>query len=73
MNVVAHEFCHLAAFMISNMHNHPHGEEFKGWARRVTDTFGRSRGVHVNTRYTIEINYKHAWRCVGCGHLYQTS
>ncbi|KAI9830264.1 MAG: hypothetical protein M1819_005791 [Sarea resinae] len=31
LNVIAHEFCHLANFMISNVRNNPHGKEFKEW------------------------------------------
>ncbi|KAL1639438.1 hypothetical protein SLS58_007870 [Diplodia intermedia] len=31
INVIAHEFCHLTNFMISNVRDNPHGKEFKGW------------------------------------------
>ncbi len=31
MNVVAHEFCHLANFMISGIRDNPHGKDFKNW------------------------------------------
>lgn len=31
VNVIAHEFCHLANFMISNIRDNPHGKEFKEW------------------------------------------
>lgn len=30
-NVIAHEFCHLANFMISGIRDNPHGKEFKKW------------------------------------------
>ena len=30
-NVIAHEFCHLANFMISNVKGNPHGKSFKEW------------------------------------------
>lgn len=30
-NVIAHEYCHLANFMISGVKNNPHGKEFKEW------------------------------------------
>ena len=31
INVLAHEYCHLANFMISGIKNNPHGKEFKEW------------------------------------------
>ena len=31
LNVLAHEFCHLANFMISGVRDNPHGKEFKAW------------------------------------------
>jgi hypothetical protein len=30
-NTLAHEFCHLANFMISEVKDNPHGKEFKEW------------------------------------------
>lgn len=30
-NVIAHEFCHLANFMISDVKDNPHGRSFKEW------------------------------------------
>ena len=32
INVLAHEYCHLANFMISGIKNNPHGKEFKEWS-----------------------------------------
>ncbi|KAK3347479.1 SprT-like family-domain-containing protein [Neurospora tetraspora] len=41
-NTLAHEFCHLAVFMIDGVTTRPHGAEFKAWARKVNDSeFGR--------------------------------
>jgi predicted SprT family Zn-dependent metalloprotease len=31
INVLAHEFCHLANFMVSGIKDNPHGREFKQW------------------------------------------
>jgi hypothetical protein len=31
INVLAHEFCHLANFMVSGVKDNPHGKEFKQW------------------------------------------
>ena len=31
LNVIAHEYCHLANFMISGIKDNPHGKEFKEW------------------------------------------
>lgn len=44
-NTLAHEFCHLAVFMIDGVTTRPHGAEFKCWARKVNESeFGRHRG-----------------------------
>lgn len=70
MNVLAHEFCHLANFMISGVTNNPHGKEFKQWAAKCTRIFA-SRGVKVTTRHSYEIDFKYVWQCDGCSHSYQ--
>lgn len=66
LNVVAHEFCHLANFMISGVTNNPHGKEFKAWAAKCSRVFG-GRGIKVTTKHTYDINYKYVWECVTCG------
>ncbi|PGH15131.1 hypothetical protein AJ79_02657 [Helicocarpus griseus UAMH5409] len=38
LNTLAHEYCHLANFMISNVRNNPHGASFKAWAARCERT-----------------------------------
>jgi hypothetical protein len=30
-NTLAHEFCHLANFMVSGVKDNPHGKEFRAW------------------------------------------
>ncbi|RKF82606.1 putative sprt family metallopeptidase [Golovinomyces cichoracearum] len=66
LNVMAHEFCHLANFMISGIRNNPHGKEFKSWAAKCTQKFGH-RGIHVTTKHSYAIDYKYIWRCEECG------
>ncbi|TVY85742.1 HMG box-containing protein, partial [Lachnellula willkommii] len=66
LNVVAHEFCHLANFMISNMKTNPHGKEFKAWAAKVSHHF-RHRGIEVTTKHSYSIDYKYIWECENCG------
>lgn len=66
LNVVAHEFCHLANFMISGITNNPHGKEFKAWASKCSRVFG-DRGIKVTTKHTYDISYKYVWECVSCG------
>ncbi|QIX00573.1 hypothetical protein AMS68_006090 [Peltaster fructicola] len=62
LNVLAHEFCHLANFMVSGIKDRPHGAEFKAWGRKCTQAFG-ARGVEVTTKHTYEIDYKYIWEC----------
>jgi predicted SprT family Zn-dependent metalloprotease len=67
LNVIAHEFCHLANFMVSGITNNPHGKEFKSWAAKCSRAFGH-RGIKVTTKHTYEIDFKYIWECVSCGH-----
>lgn len=80
-NVLAHEYCHLANFMISRVTAEPHGASFKAWARKATTAFALV-GVEVTTKHSYAISYKYAWVCVGrqgaavdegdgCGTTYQ--
>ncbi|RKF66026.1 putative sprt family metallopeptidase [Erysiphe neolycopersici] len=66
LNVMAHEFCHLATFMISNVKTNPHGREFKSWAAKCSKLFA-DRGVHVTTKHNYAIDYKYIWQCENCG------
>ncbi|KAG7124516.1 HMG box-containing protein C19G7.04 like [Verticillium longisporum] len=56
-NVIAHEFCHLANFMISGITGNPHGKEFKTWTARVSKTF-TDRGILVTTKHSYDIDFK---------------
>lgn len=70
LNVLAHEFCHLANFMISGVTNNPHGKDFKAWALKCSAAFG-DRGVKVTTKHTYDIDFKYAWQCVNCASQYK--
>ncbi|KAL8854066.1 MAG: hypothetical protein Q9221_001189 [Calogaya cf. arnoldii] len=59
INVIAHEYCHLLNFMISNIKDNPHGKEFKIWAKKCSAAFAH-RGVNVTTTHVYEISYKHS-------------
>lgn len=66
LNVIAHEFCHLANFMVSGVTTNPHGKEFKAWAAKVTRRFG-GRGIEVTTKHSYDIDFKYVWECTACG------
>ncbi|ESZ96770.1 hypothetical protein SBOR_2840 [Sclerotinia borealis F-4128] len=72
LNVLAHEFCHLANFMVSNIKTNPHGKEFKVWAAKCSAEFG-DRGIEVTTKHSYEIDYKYVWECTeqGCSTLFK--
>ncbi|ATY64848.1 SprT family metallopeptidase, putative [Cordyceps militaris CM01] len=70
LNVLAHEFCHLANFMISGITNNPHGKEFKHWAEKCSQTFA-SRGIKVTTKHSYQIDFKYVWQCGGCSCSYK--
>jgi predicted SprT family Zn-dependent metalloprotease len=69
-NVLAHEYCHLTTFMISEVRNNPHGAEFKSWGSKVTAAF-KSQGVEVTTKHSYKIDYKYIWECVACGYEFK--
>jgi predicted SprT family Zn-dependent metalloprotease len=66
LNTIAHEFCHLATFMIDNQKENPHGKEFKAWGAKVTRMF-LHKGIQVSTKHSYEIDYKYVWECENCG------
>jgi predicted SprT family Zn-dependent metalloprotease len=66
LNVIAHEFCHLANFMVSGIRDNPHGKEFKAWAAKCSQQFG-DRGIHVTIKHSYDIDYKYIWECSNCG------
>ncbi|KAF9888359.1 1,3-beta-glucanosyltransferase gas1 [Aspergillus nanangensis] len=74
LNTLAHEYCHLANFMISNVHNNPHGTSFKAWGLKCKEALkdhpvygGR---VEVSTKHSYKIDFKYVWCCVDCGQNY---
>ncbi|KAI5460267.1 SprT-like family-domain-containing protein [Mariannaea sp. PMI_226] len=66
LNVLAHEFCHLANFMVSGITTNPHGKEFKAWAAKCSNTFA-DRGINVTTKHSYDIDFKYIWTCDDCG------
>ena len=71
LNVLAHEFCHLANFMVTGETRNPHGRSFKAWAAEVTSRFGDSHGIEVTTKHSYDIEFRFAWACEACGTKYQ--
>ncbi|PHH79963.1 hypothetical protein CDD80_3248 [Ophiocordyceps camponoti-rufipedis] len=71
LNVLAHEFCHLANFMISGITKNPHGKEFKAWADKCSRAFGASHGIKVTTKHSYDIDFKYVWACNDCGSEYK--
>lgn len=69
-NVLAHEYCHLTTFMLSEVRNNPHGKEFKVWAAQVSAAFAH-KAVTVTTKHSYSIEYKYVWECVSCGYAFK--
>ncbi|KAJ5814728.1 hypothetical protein N7474_006505 [Penicillium riverlandense] len=74
LNTLAHEYCHLANYMISNVHKNPHGPSFKQWGRKCSDVMsdhpiygGR---ITVTTKHNYKIDWKYVWACEGCAVTY---
>lgn len=74
INTLAHEYCHLANYMISNVTNNPHGTSFKLWGQKCKEALkdhpvygGR---IEVTTKHSYKIDWKYVWCCVDCGQSY---
>ncbi|KZZ96917.1 sprT family metallopeptidase [Ascosphaera apis ARSEF 7405] len=70
-NTLAHEFCHLANFMISRVVDNPHGESFRCWAAKCMAALAKHPtyapfNVTITTRHSYKIDYKYVWSCSGC-------
>ena len=70
VDTLAHEFCHLANFMVSNVRDQPHGTSFKAWAVKVTKYLKTHenaiyRNVEVTTKHSYTIDHKYLWVCAG--------
>ncbi|KAL4780252.1 SprT-like family-domain-containing protein [Aspergillus varians] len=70
INTLAHEYCHLANYMISNMRTQPHGASFQAWGQKCKEALrhhpiygGR---IEVTTKHSYKIDYKYVWTCVDC-------
>ncbi|PGH04385.1 hypothetical protein GX51_03544 [Blastomyces parvus] len=70
LNTLAHEYCHLANFMISNVRNNPHGTSFKQWAARCERALAAhpvygcaeaGAGTATGTKTKIRITTKHSY------------
>jgi predicted SprT family Zn-dependent metalloprotease len=70
LNVIAHEFCHLANFMVSDVTGNPHGKEFKAWAAKCSAAFP-DRSIEVTTKHSYDIDFKYVWECTSCGIQYK--
>ncbi|ODH51379.1 hypothetical protein GX48_02435 [Paracoccidioides brasiliensis] len=82
LNTLAHEYCHLANFIISNVRNNPHGASFKQWAAKCEKAlsehpvYGWGAGgngkvrIRITTKHSYVIHYKYLWCCVECGFEY---
>jgi predicted SprT family Zn-dependent metalloprotease len=74
INTLAHEYCHLANYMVSNVHDNPHGASFKGWGKKCAEVmkdhpiYGGK--INVTTKHTYQIDYKYVWNCMSCGQEY---
>ncbi|PWY88469.1 hypothetical protein BO70DRAFT_310262 [Aspergillus heteromorphus CBS 117.55] len=71
IKTMAHEYCHLANFMISQEHKKFHGESFQRWARKCEAVmkphprYGNNQ-VTITNCHNYDINYKYEWKCDPC-------
>lgn len=77
VNTLAHEFCHLANFMVSGIRDQPHGASFQQWGKKVTSWLKSSdarkftgwrqewRSAEVTTKHSYVVETKYLWVCTG--------
>jgi len=70
INTMAHEYCHLANYMVMGVRDQPHGISFQVLGRKCKEALkdhpvygGR---IEVTTRHSYKIDYKYVWTCVDC-------
>ncbi|KAL2811118.1 SprT-like family-domain-containing protein [Aspergillus granulosus] len=70
INTMAHEYCHLANYMVMGVRNQPHGASFQALGRKCKEALkdhpvygGR---IEVTTKHSYKIDYKYVWTCVDC-------
>ncbi|KAL4910774.1 hypothetical protein BDW74DRAFT_172242 [Aspergillus multicolor] len=70
LNTLAHEYCHLANYIVSEVRDQPHGISFKKWGQQCKEKLknhpvygGR---IEVTTKHNYKIDYKYVWTCVDC-------
>ena len=70
IKTLAHEYCHLANYMISRVLKAAHGKSFYKWAHKVVEAFKDhpiyGQHIEITTRHNYDIDYKYVWRCVDC-------
>lgn len=70
LRTFAHEYCHLTNYMISNVHDQPHGSSFQQWARKCEEAmkdhplYGGK--VVITTKHSYNIDFKYVWKCMNC-------
>ncbi|KAF7319867.1 SprT-like domain-containing protein [Mycena kentingensis (nom. inval.)] len=62
---LAHEMCHLAAWLIDGTVSSAHGPNFWKWAHRITHLNNETR---ITLYHEYKVDYLWTWRCT-CGHI----
>ena len=68
-NTLAHEMCHVAAWLLKGVCKPPHGPAFKLYAARV---MAKHPHLNITTCHSYEIQFKYQYQCTTgwCGHVY---
>ncbi|KAL2785192.1 SprT-like family-domain-containing protein [Aspergillus keveii] len=70
INTMAHEYCHLANYIVMGVRDQPHGASFQALGRKCKEalkdhpTYGGR--IEVTTKHSYKIDYKYVWTCVDC-------
>lgn len=68
-STLAHEMCHVAAWLLKGVCKPPHGAAFKGYAAQVMRVYPH---LNITTCHSYEIQFKYQYQCTTswCGHVY---
>jgi len=64
---LAHELCHVAAWLIDGVSKPPHGPCFQYWGNKFHKIIP---DIIVSVYHNYEINYKHNYVCKDCQHVF---
>ncbi|KIY45260.1 hypothetical protein FISHEDRAFT_76757 [Fistulina hepatica ATCC 64428] len=66
-NTLSHEMCHLALWVVDEIRDSGHGEEWLKWKAHVENA---RPDIQISIKHSYKINFTYQWMCEICGDTY---